>query len=73
MKLEAIVNDNYELDYYEAKQKKGTITKHITVNPEMGYFDIKEVVYNGAKVIYANEFIIDNDLINAINDINNLY
>ena len=34
---------------------------------------LKEVVYNGAKVIYANEFIIDNDLINAINDINNLY
>ena len=40
MELEAVLNDNYELDYYEVKQKKGTITKHITVNPEMGYFDI---------------------------------
>lgn len=73
MKLEAIINDNYEIDYYEAKQKKGTTTKHITVRPENDYFDVKEVVYNGTKVIYANEFIIDNDLINAINNINNLY
>ena len=69
MELEAVLNDNYELDYYEVKQKKGTITKHITVNPDNDYFDIIEVVYNGTKVIYANEFIIDNDLLNAINDI----
>ena len=69
MELEMILNDNLEVDYYEAKQKKGTITKHITVNPECDYFDIKEVVYNGSKVIYANEFIIDNELLNAINNI----
>ena len=69
MELEAVLNDNYELDYYEVKQKKGAITKHITVNPDSDYFDIKEVVYNGTKVIYANEFIIDNELLNAINDI----
>ena len=69
MELEAVLNDNYEIDYYEAKQKRGTITKHITVNPDNDYFDIKEVVYNGTKVIYANEFIIDNELLNAINDI----
>ncbi|HGM1391176.1 TPA: hypothetical protein ACKOP2_004097 [Clostridioides difficile] len=69
MELEAVLNDNYELDYYEVKQKKGTITKHITVNPDNDYFDIKEVVYNGTKVIYSNEFIIDNELLNAINDI----
>ena len=69
MELEMVLNDNFEIDYYEAKQKKGTITKHITVNPENDYFDIKEVVYNGSKVIYANEFIIDNELLNAINNI----
>ena len=69
MELEMILNDNLEVDYYEAKQKKGTITKHITVNPECDYFDIKEVVYNGSKVIYANEFIIDNELLDAINNI----
>lgn len=69
MELEVVLNDNYEIDYYEAKQKRGTITKHITVNPDNDYFDIKEVVYNGTKVIYANEFIIDNELLNAINDI----
>ena len=69
MELEAVLNDNYELDYYEVKQKKGAITKHKTVNPDSDYFDIKEVVYNGSKVIYANEFIIDNELLNAINDI----
>ena len=69
MELKEIINDLYELDYYEAKEKKGTIKKHITVNPEDGYFEIKEVVYNGTKVIYANEFTIDNDLLNAINDI----
>lgn len=69
MELEMVLNDNLEIDYYEAKQKKGTITKHITVNPENDYFDIKEVVYNGSKVIYANEFIIDNELLNAINNI----
>ena len=69
MELEMVLNDNFEIDYYEAKQKKGTITKHITVNPEDGYFEIKEVVYNGTKVIYANDFTIDNDLLNEINDI----
>lgn len=69
MELKEIINDLYELDYYEAKEKKGTMTKHITVNPEDGYFEIKEVVYNGTKVIYANEFTIDNDLLNAINNI----
>ena len=69
MELEMVLNDNLEIDYYEAKQKKGTITKHITVNPENDYFDIKEVVYNGSKIIYANEFIIDNELLNAINNI----
>lgn len=69
MELEPVLNDKHEIDYYEAKEKKGTIKKHITVNPEDGYFEIKEVVYNGTKVIYANEFTIDNDLLNAINDI----
>ena len=69
MELESVLNDKYEIDCYEAKEKKGTITKHITVNPEDDYFEIKEVVYNGSKVIYANEFTIDNDLLNEINDI----
>lgn len=67
MELELVLNDKYEIDYYEAKEKKGTITKHITVNPEDGYFEIKEVVYNGAKVIYENEFIMNKDLLNALN------
>ena len=69
MELEPVLNDKYEIDYYEAKEKKGTITKHITVNKEDDYFEIKEVVYNGSKVIYANEFTIDSDLLNEINDI----
>ena len=69
MELESVLNDKYEIDYYEAKEKKGSITKHITVNPEDDYFEIKEVIYNGQKVIYANEFTIDSDLLNAINDI----
>lgn len=67
MELEMVLNDKYEIDYYEAKEKKGTITKHITVNPEDDYFEIKEVVYNGAKVIYENEFIMNKDLLNALN------
>lgn len=69
MELESVLNDKYEIDYYEAKEKKGSITKHITVNKKDDYFEIKEVVYNGTKVIYANEFTIDNDLLNAINNI----
>ena len=69
MKLEEIINDCYELEYYESKEKKGTVTKHITVNKKDDYFEIKEVVYNGTKVIYANEFTIDNDLLNALNNI----
>ena len=69
MELEPVLNDKYEIDYYEAKEKKGAITKHITVNKKDDYFEIKEVVYNGIKVIYANEFTIDSDLLNAINDI----
>ena len=67
MELKEIINDLYELDYYEAKEEKGTMTKHITVKPRDNYFEIKEVVYNGAKVIYANEFIMNKDLLNALN------
>ena len=67
--LEAILNDKLEIGHYEAKEKNGSITKHITVNPEDNYFNISEVVYNGSKVIYANEFTIDNDLLNALNNI----
>lgn len=69
MELKEIINDLYELDYYEAKEKKGTMTKHITVKPRDNYFEIKETIYNRQKVVYANEFTIDNDLLNAINDI----
>lgn len=69
MELNEIINDLYELDYYEAKEKKGTMTKHITVKPRDNYFEIKETIYNRQKVVYANEFTIDNDLLNAINDI----
>ena len=69
MELNEIINDLYELDYYEAKEKKGTMTKHITVKPRDNYFEIKETIYNRQKVVYANEFTIDSDLLNAINDI----
>ena len=69
MELEPVLNDKYEIDYYEAKEKKGTMTKHITVKPRDNYFEIKEIIYNRQKVIYANEFTIDNDLLNEINDI----
>ena len=69
MELEPILNDKLEIGHYEAKEKNGSITKHITVNPEDNYFNITEVVYNGSKVIYANEFTIDNDLLNALNNI----
>ena len=64
-------NNNREMYVFTAPiiEKNGTITQHITVSPESDYFDIKEVVYNGSKVIYANEFIIDNELLNAINNI----
>lgn len=69
MELKEIINDLYELDYYEAKEEKGTMTKHITVKPRDNYFEIKETIYNRQKVIYANEFTIDSDLLNEINDI----
>ena len=69
MKLEEIINDCYELEYYENKEKKGTVTKHITVKPSDDYFEIKEVIYNRQEVIYANEFTIDNSLLKALNKI----
>lgn len=69
MKLEEIINDCYELEYYESKEKKGTVTKHITVKPSDDYFEIKEVIYNRQEVIYANEFTIDNSLLKALNKI----
>lgn len=68
MEFTPIINEMFsEIDYFESNQKSGTISKKTTVTPEDDFFNISEVVYNGSKVIYANEFIMNKDLLNALN------
>ena len=69
MELNAVLNDNLEIDYFEINEKSGAISKRITVEKEDGYFDVKEVIYNGSKIIYANEFVLSRELLDAIYDI----
>ena len=68
MEFTPIINEMFsEIDYFESNQKSGTISKKTTVTTEDDFFNIAEVVYNGSKVIYANEFIMNKDLLNALN------
>ena len=68
MEFTPIINEMFsEIDYFESNQKSGTISKKTTVTPEDDFFNISEVVYNGSKVIYANEVIMNKDLLNALN------
>lgn len=69
MELNAVLNDNLEIDYFESNEKSGAISKRITVEKEDGYFDVKEVICNGSKIIYANEFVLSYELLDAIYDI----
>ena len=55
MELNAVLNDNLEIDYFESNEKSGAISKRITIETEDGYLDVKEVICNGSKIIYANE------------------
>ena len=68
MEFIPVINEMFsEIDYFESNEKSGTISKKTTVTPESDFFNISEVVYNGSKVIYANEFIMNKDLLNALN------
>ena len=69
MELNPILNENLEIDYFESIEKSGAISKRITVDKEEGYFDVKEVIYNGSKIIYANEVVLSYELLDAIYDI----
>lgn len=71
MELNPVLNENLEIDYFESREKSGAISKRITVEKEEGYFDVKEVIYNGSKIIFANEFVLSSELLDAIYDIKN--
>ena len=69
MELNPILNENLEIDYFESNEKSGAISKRITIETEDGYLDVKEVICNGSKIIYANEFVLSYELLDAIYNI----
>lgn len=69
MELIPILNDSYEIEYFESIEEKGVIKKTTTVIPEDDYFHITEVIKNGNEEIYKNDFVLDRELIEAIKKI----
>lgn len=69
MELIPVLNDDYELEYFESVEEKGSIKKRTTVIPEDDYFHITEVIKNGNEEIYKNDFVLDRELIEAIKKI----
>ena len=67
--LSEIINDNFELEGYKRIKTNGSITTENIIKPGDRYFHIKEAIYKGNSKIYTNEFTIDKEL---LNDLNNL-
>lgn len=69
MELIPVLNDDYEIEYFESIEEKGAIKKTTTVIPEDSYFHVAEVIKNGNEEIFKNAFILDRELIEAIKNL----
>ncbi|CEQ26517.1 Uncharacterised protein [[Clostridium] sordellii] len=47
MELIPVLNDDYEIEYFESIEEKGSIKKRTTVIPDEEYFLVTEVIKNG--------------------------
>lgn len=69
MELMPVLNDSYEIEYFESIEEKGAIKKTTTLIPEDSYFHVTEVIKNGNEEIFKNAFILDRELIEAIKNL----
>lgn len=67
--LSEIINDNLELEGYKRIKVDGCLTTENIIKFGDRYFHITESIYKGNSKIYTNEFTIDKEL---LNDLNNL-
>lgn len=67
--LSEIINDKLELEGYKRIKTNGSITTETTVKSRDGYFYIIETIYKGENEIYTNEFTVDKELLNELNNL----
>ena len=66
MRFNTVLNDKLEVDYYEFIEKSGAIVKSITVTPYDDFSHIKKTIFDGDDKIYAQEFTLDDEVLNAL-------
>ena len=69
MELEPIVNEEFcEIDYFETKVKAGVCDRNITVIIDNDLVHIDEEILKDKEQIFTDRFILDRDLLKAINN-----
>ena len=66
VRFNTVLNDKLEVDYYEFIEKSGAIVKSITVTPYDDFSHIKKTIFDGDDKIYAQEFTLDDEVLNAL-------
>lgn len=74
MELEPIVNEEFcEIDHFKAKVKAGIYDRDITVIIDEDSIHINEEISKGKDEIFKDNFILDRDLLKAINNVIETY
>lgn len=68
MEFIAKLNDNLEIENFEATETVGAITRTVTVLPGEDYFRIKEKIFNGKDKIYCHDVVVGKDILEAIQE-----
>lgn len=74
MELEPIMNEEFcEIDYFKTKVKAGVCDRNITVIFGDDLIHIDEEILKGKEQIFTDRFILDRDLLKAINNVIETY
>ena len=74
MELEPIVNEEFcEIDYFKTKVKAGIYDRDITVIIDEDLIHIDENISKGKDEIFKDSFVLDRDLLEAINNVIKTY
>ena len=69
MELMPKINEEFgEIDYFETKVKAGACKRDITVIIDEDSIHIDEEILKGKEQIFTDRFILDRDLLKAINN-----
>ena len=69
MELEPIMNEEFcEIDYFKTKVKVGIYDRDITVIIDEDSIHINENISKGKNEIFKDSFVLDRDLLKAINN-----